>query len=54
MHGTDRFVRRIFGLNIIHRSPEELAALLAPAGFTDVVSIPEPLGVYHVLVGRRA
>jgi hypothetical protein len=53
-HGTDRFFRRVFGLDMIHRSPEELAALLAPAGFTDVVSVPEPLGVYHVLIGRRA
>ena len=53
-HGTDRFFRRVFGLDMIHRSPEELAALLAPAGFTDVVSVAEPLGVYHVLIGRRA
>jgi len=53
-HGTDRFFRRVFGLHMAHRDPEQLEALLRPAGFGDFVSIPEPLGVYHVLVGRRA
>jgi len=53
-HGTDRFFRRVFGLDMIHRSPRAVADLLAPAGFADVASVAEPLGVYHVLVGRRA
>jgi hypothetical protein len=53
-HGTDRFFRRVFGLDMIHRSPEAVAALLAPGGFTHVASVAEPLGVYHVLIGRRA
>jgi hypothetical protein len=52
-HGTDRFFRRVFGLHMIHRSPAELTALLAAEGFGDFVSIPEPLGVYHVITGRR-
>ncbi|MDP6543836.1 MAG: class I SAM-dependent methyltransferase family protein [Phycisphaerae bacterium] len=51
-HGTDRFFRRVMGLHMIHRSPEQLSALLAQAGFGDFVSIPEPLDVYHVIVGR--
>ena len=51
-HGTDRFFRRVMGLNMTHRSPEELSALFAQAGFGNFVSIPEPLGVYHVVVGR--
>jgi ubiquinone/menaquinone biosynthesis C-methylase UbiE len=51
-HGTDRFFRRVMGLHMIHRSPEQLSALFAQAGFGDFVSIPEPLGVYHVIVGR--
>ena len=52
-HGTDRFFRRVFGLNIIHRSPKQLQDLLEPAGFTDFVSHREPLGVYHIIIGRR-
>lgn len=52
-HGTDRFCRRVFGLHMTHRTPEELAELMRPAGFDDFVSIPEPIGVYHVCVGRK-
>lgn len=52
-HGTDRFFRRVFGLNMIHRSPAELQALLAPAGYTDFEPFDEPLGVYTVVVGRK-
>ncbi len=51
-HGTDRFFRRIFGLHMIHRSPVELQTLMQQVGFADFNSIPEPLGVYHVIVGR--
>ncbi len=53
-HGTDRFLRRVFGLNMNHRSPKQLQDLLEPAGFTDFVSHREPLGVYHIIIGRRA
>lgn len=52
-HGTDRFFRRVFGLHMIHRAPEALEALMAPAGFDGFVSLAEPLGVYHVIVGRK-
>ena len=51
-HGTDRFFRRVLGLHMIHRTPEQLHELMASAGFGDFVSIPEPLGVYHVILGR--
>ena len=51
-HGTDKFFRRVFGLNMIHRTPEQLQALLAPAGFGEFHTFLEPLGVYHVVVGR--
>jgi len=53
-HGTDPFFRRVFGLHMIHRPPERIRKLMASAGFGDFVSHPEPLGVYHVIVGRRA
>ena len=53
-HGTDRFFRRVFGLHMIHRPPEQIRSLIASAGFGGFVSHPEPLGVYHVIVGRRA
>jgi cyclopropane fatty-acyl-phospholipid synthase-like methyltransferase len=53
-HGTDRFFRRVFGLHMAHRSPAELEAPMRGAGFADFVSLPEPLGVYHVVVGRKA
>jgi hypothetical protein len=53
-HGTDRFFRRVFGLRMIHRSPEHLQDLFRPAGFSDFVSLAEPLGVYHVVIGRKS
>jgi SAM-dependent methyltransferase len=53
-HGTDRFFRRVFGLNMIHRTPEQLQELLRPAGYSDFEPFPEPLGVYTVVVGRRS
>ena len=53
-HGTDRFFRRVLGLHMNHRSPQEMMRLVGPAGFGDFVSIPEPLGVYHVVTGRRS
>jgi len=52
-HGTDRFFRRVFGLHMIYRSPQKLQALMEMAGFSDFVSIPEPVGVYHVVVGHK-
>jgi len=52
-HGTDRFFRRVFGLRMIHRTPGQLQALMQPAGFTDFATHAEPLGVYHVIVGRK-
>jgi hypothetical protein len=53
-HHTDRFFRRVFGLHMNHRSPQQLAGLLEQSGFNDFVPFAEPLGVYTVMVGRRA
>jgi len=52
-HRTDRFFRRVFGLHMNHRSPEHLQGLMGRAGFADFTATPEPLGVYHVVVGRQ-
>jgi len=52
-HGTDRFFRRVFGLHMNHRSPRQLQGLMAEGGFAGFTSVPEPLGVYHMIVGRR-
>jgi len=52
-HGTDRFFRRVLGLNMIHRSSEQLQALMARGGFSQFSSTGEPLGVYEVVVGCR-
>ncbi len=52
-HGTDRFFRRVFGLHMIHRSPEQLGELFRQAGFEDFNAIPEPLGVYHIVAAHR-
>jgi cyclopropane fatty-acyl-phospholipid synthase-like methyltransferase len=52
-HGNDRFFRRVFGLNMIYRTPEELTELMRRSGFEDFQTYPEPLGVYHVIVGHR-
>ena len=51
-HGTDRFFRRVMGLHMTHRTPEQLSALFAQAGFGEFVSLPEPLAIYHVIVAR--
>lgn len=53
-HGTDRFFRRVFGLHMIHRSPAQLQDIFAKAGFTNFEAHCEPLGVYHVIIGRKA
>jgi len=52
-HGTNRFFRRVMGLRMIHRTPERLQGLMGAAGFSDFVSLPEPMGVYHVILGRK-
>ena len=52
-HGTDRFFRRVFRLQMIHRTPGHLQDLMRAAGFTDFSAHAEPLGVYHVIVGRK-
>lgn len=52
-HGTDRFFRRVFGLHMNHRNPGELAGLMKRAGFGNFLTYREPLGVYHVIIGRK-
>jgi len=52
-HGNDRFFRRVFGLHMIHRTPQQLQHLMEQAGFGDFHATREPLGVYHVIIGHR-
>jgi len=52
-HGTDTFLRNVFGLHMHHRSPERIEALLRPAGFGEFTHFSEPLGVYTVVVGTK-
>lgn len=52
-HGTDRFFRRVFGLNMIYRDARQLETLFEQAGFGDFTAEGEPLGVYEVVVGRK-
>lgn len=52
-HGTDRFFRNVFGLHMIHRKVEHLQSLMGQAGFGEFKTFAEPLGVYHVIVGRK-
>ena len=52
-HGTDRFFRRVFGLHMIHRTPEQLTPTdAAGRASADFRVHPEPLGVYHVIVAE--
>ena len=53
-HGTDRFFRRVFGLHMNHRSASQVEALMRQAGFADFTVHHEPLGVFDVIVGRKA
>jgi precorrin-6B methylase 2 len=52
-HGTNRFFHRVFGLKMNHRTPAELEALMSQAGFGEYEEHSEPMGVYHVIVGRK-
>ena len=52
-HGNDRFFRRVLGLHMIHRSSQQVAELIAQAGFGDFVVQSEPLGVYDLLTARK-
>ncbi len=53
MHGVDRFFRRVMGLHMIYRTPDDLKTILAARGFGDFEVFREPLGVYHVVVAKR-
>ncbi|OPX24823.1 MAG: hypothetical protein B1H04_01365 [Planctomycetales bacterium 4484_123] len=52
-HGAEPFLRRVLGLHLTYRSPVAACRLAGRAGFGDFEVYPEPLGVYHVIVGRR-
>ncbi|NLW85274.1 MAG: methyltransferase domain-containing protein [Planctomycetes bacterium] len=52
-HGTDRFFRRVFGLHMLYRDGEQLQSLMSKYGFGHFTVQAEPLGVYHVIVGRK-
>lgn len=52
-HGTDRFFRRVFGLHMTYRTPAQLEALLSKGGLGGFTITPEPLGVYHILLGHK-
>jgi SAM-dependent methyltransferase len=52
-HGTDRFFRRVFDLNMAHRTPKRISEMLAEGGIETLHVVPEPLGVYHVLICRK-
>ncbi|MBT3279425.1 MAG: methyltransferase domain-containing protein [Phycisphaerales bacterium] len=53
LHGTDRFFRRVLGLNMIYRTPADLQAIFAAHGFGEFETFAEPLGVYNVVVAKR-
>jgi cyclopropane fatty-acyl-phospholipid synthase-like methyltransferase len=52
-HGTDRFFRRVLGLHMIYRDRTQLEALFARGGFGGFTAVAEPLGVYHIVIGRK-
>ena len=52
-HGTDRFFRRVFGLHVTYRSPQQLCDLMGRAGIGEFRVHRVPVGVYHVIVGRK-
>jgi hypothetical protein len=52
-HGTDRFFRKVFGLHMIHRPVDALCQLMRQSGFGGFESLPEPLGVYHVVTASK-
>jgi spermidine synthase len=52
-HGVDRYFRRVLNLKIIHRTPEVLSRFFRDAGFSEITSHGEPLGIFHILIARK-
>lgn len=52
-HGTDRFLRRVFGLKMVYRSARQICRLMQQAGFGEFQAYREPMNVYEVIVGRK-
>lgn len=52
-HGIDPFLRKVFNLNLIYRTPGQVKSLLEEAGFTITEEDEEPLGIYTIVIGTK-
>ena len=53
-HGVDGFMERVFGWSHHYRAPAAVRSFLSGAGFEDVRGVPEPFGVYSIMIGKKA
>lgn len=53
-HGHDRFIRRIFNLQLNYRAPDALMEMLKKSGFSRFDVKREPLKIYYILIARKA
>jgi cyclopropane fatty-acyl-phospholipid synthase-like methyltransferase len=52
-HGIDRFLLRVFNFKLIYRDAERVGRLLSDAGFADLATASEPMGIYDTVVGFK-
>lgn len=50
-HGNDRFFRKVLGVNLRYRTPQQIIRLLD--GFEDFNIVDEPTGVFSVITATR-
>jgi len=52
-HGTDRFLRTIFNLQLTYRNPTHVRSLMEQGGFRITSEEAEPMKIYHILVAQK-
>jgi len=52
-HGTDRFLRTIFKLNLHYRTPEHVTELMEKGGYRVKNRCSEPMKIYNIMVARK-
>jgi SAM-dependent methyltransferase len=53
-HGARPFLERALNWHIYTRTPEHATQLLERAGFKETTGKPEPMGIYTILVAKKA
>ncbi len=54
VYNTRPFLQRVLNWHIYTRTPEHVTQILERSGFRDTFARPEPMGIYTVLVAKKA